>query len=68
MHYNNIITIFKCTKINKKSQKATMIDYNIIMNFECKFKQKITNGNCDGLLFVMCSNTTIEIVDGDDDL
>jgi hypothetical protein len=53
----------------KKSQKATMIDYNIIMNFECtKFKQKITNGNCDGILFVMCSNTTIEIVDGDDDL
>ncbi len=46
-----------------------MIDYNIIMNFECtKIKQKITNGNCDGLLFVICSNTTIEMVDGDDDL
>jgi hypothetical protein len=41
MDYNNMILIFKCTKI----------------------KQKITNGNCDGLLSVMCSNTSIEIVE-----
>jgi hypothetical protein len=41
-----------------------MIDYNITMNFECtKIKQIITNGNCDGLLFVMCNNTTIEIIE-----
>ncbi len=32
------------------------------MNFKCtKIKQKITNGNHDVLLFVMYSNTTIEI-------
>jgi hypothetical protein len=41
-----------------------MIDYNITMNFECtKIKQKITNGSCDGLLFVMCGKTRIEIIE-----
>jgi hypothetical protein len=39
------------------------MDYNIIMNFKCtKIKQKITNGNHNVLLFVMYSNTVIEII------
>jgi hypothetical protein len=63
MDYNSMTTIFKWTKINKKLHRATTMDYNnIIMNFKCtKIKQKITNGNHDVLLFVMYSNTAIEI-------
>ncbi len=37
----------------------------MITMFKCtKIKpKKTTNGNCDGLIFVMCSNTMIEIIE-----
>ncbi len=48
-----------------KSQRAIVMDYNnITMNFKCtKIKQKITNGNHNSLLFIVCKCSTIEIIE-----
>jgi hypothetical protein len=60
-HYN----AFQMHQNINKSQREIVMDYNnITMNFKCtKIKQKITNGNHNSLLFIMCRCPTIEIIE-----